>query len=228
MSDVIFSELLNEWLLSQKNILKQGTYYSYKSRITSMISPIIGEKEITEMSGKDISDFMIELQNRGLSPKTVKLAMTVVRNAVLYGAERYGMEKIVPSELKLPRQKKVSHEPLTIREQRVLSKYVLSHPTRANLCILMTIMTGVKVGELCGIQWKDLNFERNSVNIRQIVYRTSRPSTEKTIASIVIQECDIPREIPVSDLLMCEFAKLHNNSPEDYLYSGKRILLSRV
>lgn len=133
MSGKIFSELLNEWLISQKDILKQGTYYSYHSRITSMIAPILDDKKIDEMTTDDINDFTTELQNKGLSPKTVKLAMTVVRNTVIYGSERYGMEKIVPSELELPQQKKVEHEPLTGEEQRVLTEFVLSHPTRANL-----------------------------------------------------------------------------------------------
>lgn len=221
MPEITFSELLNEWLLSQKDVLKQGTYYSYHSRITSMIAPIIGDKKITEMSGKDISDFTVELQNRGLSPKTVKLAMTVVRSAVVYGAERYGMENIIPNELELPRQEKITHEPLTISEQRSVAEYVLSHTNRANLCILLAIMTGIKVGELCGIQWKDLDFERNSVHIRQIVYRTSRPRSEKKIVSIVIQECDEKREIPVPAQLMNEFSGLHNDLPEAFLYSGK-------
>lgn len=219
--EITFSELLNEWLLSQKSVLKQGTYYSYRSRITSMITPILGEKKISEMSGSDISDFTVELRNRGLSPKTVKLAMTVVRNAVLYGAERYGMENIVPSDLELPRQGKVTHEPLTVGEQRSVVKYVMSHPNRANLCILLALMTGIKVGELCGIQWKDLNFERNSVYIRQIVYRTSRPKSEKKMSSIVIQKCEEPREIPVPSLLMSEFAKLHNDLPDNYIFSCK-------
>ena len=221
MSEKTFNELLNEWLLSQKDILKQGTYYSYHSRITSMIAPILGDMKISEMTGDDITDFTVELQNRGLSPKTVKLAMTVVRNTVLYGAERYGMEKIIPNELELPKQKKVEHEPLTAKEQRILTKFIFSHPVRRNLCILLALTTGVKVGELCGIQWKDLDFKRNSVYIRQIVYRTSRPKSEKKTTSIVIQECDEKREIPVPSVLMDEFAKLHNNRPNDFLYSGK-------
>ncbi|MDE7363230.1 MAG: tyrosine-type recombinase/integrase [Oscillospiraceae bacterium] len=221
--EITFSELLNEWLLSQKDILKQGSYYSYHSRITSMISPILGDRNICEMTGDDITDLTSELQEKGLSAKTIKLAITVVRNAVLYGAERYGMEKIVPNELELPQQKKSEHEPLTASEQRVLAKFIIAHPIRRNLCILLALTTGVKVGELCGIQWKDLNFERNSVCIRQIVYRTSRSSSEEKITSIVIQKCDDPREIPVPALLMCEFSKLHNNSPDDYLYSGEGI-----
>lgn len=48
MPEITFSELL-----SQKDVLKQGTYYSYHSRIASMIAPIIGDKKISEMSDKD-------------------------------------------------------------------------------------------------------------------------------------------------------------------------------
>lgn len=221
MSEITFSELLNKWLLSQKGVLKQGTYYSYHSRITSMIAPLLGDKKILEMTTEDITDFTVELQNRGLSPKTVKLAMTVVRNAVLYGVEHYGIENIVPNELDLPEQNKVEHTPLTDEEQRKLTDYALSHPVRQNLCILLTLTTGIKVGELCGIQWRDLNFERNSVQILRIVYRTSRPRSDKQTPSIVIQDCEETREIPVPSALISAFAGLHNNSPDDYLFNGK-------
>lgn len=105
MYDITFSELLNEWLLSQKEMLKEGTYYSYKSRITSMIAPILGNKKINEMTGEDITNFTYELQQKGLSTKTVRLAITVVRNAVLFGVERHGMSTLCPTRLRCRNRK---------------------------------------------------------------------------------------------------------------------------
>ena len=119
MSDIQFSELLNEWLLSQKGIVKDGTYYSYKSRITSMIESILGEKNITEMTTEDILKFNNELQKNGLSVKTVKLYATVIRSAILYGAEHYGITDIMPNSLVLPKQKAVERHSLTPEEQHM-------------------------------------------------------------------------------------------------------------
>lgn len=221
MQKMTFSELLNEWLLSQKETLKEGTYYSYKSRITSMIAPILGDKIISEMTSADITEFTTELQNKGLSAKTVKLAITVIRNAVLYGMEHYGMSDIMPSILTLPKQKSVEREPLTAEEQRKFIDYAMSHNVRVNLCMLLVLLTGIKVGELCGLQWKDVDFKRNSIHIRQIVYRTSRPKTETQALALVIQECEEAREIPVPSTLMAELKKLHNRNSEHYVFSGK-------
>lgn len=219
--EITFSELLNEWLLSQKSTLKEGTYYSYKSRITSMIAPILGDKKISEMTAENITDFTAELQEKGLSAKTVKLAITVVRNAVLFGVERYGMADIMPSVLALPKQKTIEREPLTNDEQRRFIDYAMSHNVRVNMCMLLVLLTGIKVGELCGLQWKDVDFKRNSIHIGQIVYRTSRPKTEKQSPALVIQECEDAREIPVSSMLMTELKKLHNRNAEYYVFSGK-------
>lgn len=216
-----FSELLNEWLLSQKNTLKEGTYYSYKSRITSMIAPILGDKQILEMTSGDITNFTEELQNKGLSAKTVKLAITVVRNAVIYGIEHYGMSDIMPNLITLPKQKTVDREPLSEEEQRKFIDYALSHNVRVNLCMLLVLMTGIKVGELCGLQWKDVDFKRSSIHIRQTVYRTSRPKTENHEPALVIQECEEAREIPVPSALMAELKRLHNRDVDCYVFSGK-------
>lgn len=216
-----FSELLNEWLLSQKGTLKDGTYYSYKSRITSMIAPILGDKNIAEMTSGDITDFTNELQDKGLSAKTVKLAITVVRNAVMYGMEHYGMTDIMPNVLALPKQEAMERNPLTPEEQRKFIDYAMSHNVRVNLCMLLVLMTGIKVGELCGLQWYDVDFRHNSIHIHQIVYRTSRPKTENHEPALVMQECEVPREIPVPSVLMAELKKLHNRNAEYYVFSGR-------
>ncbi len=222
MPTITFHELLNEWLLSQRATLKKGTYYSYKSRITSMIAPILGDKKISEMSCGDITDFTVELQNKGMSTKTIKLAITVVRNAVLYGVEHYGMTDIIPSVLALPKPKTIEREPLSDEEQRKFIDYALSHNVRVNLCMLLVFMTGIKVGELCGLQWKDMDFKRNSIHIRKIVYRTSRPKTESIKAqALIIQECDEAREIPVPSVLMIEFKRLRNREANNYVLSGR-------
>ncbi len=235
MPNISFTELLNEWLLSQKDTLKAGTYYSYNSRINSMIAPILGNKKISEMTNQNIMDFSEELQKKGMSAKTVKLALTVVRNAVLYGMEHYGMADIMPTVIEMPKQKKVGREPLSKEEQRKFIDYALSHNVRVNLCMLLVLMTGIKVGELCGLQWKDIDFKRNSIHIRQIVYRTSRPKTEnKETVALLIQECEEAREIPVPGVLMNELKKLHNCEANNYVFSGRdtpyepRIALSHL
>lgn len=218
---ITFGDLLNEWLASQKETLKAGTYYSYKSRITSMIAPTLGNKIISEMTTEDITDFTAELQEKGLSAKTVKLAITVVRNAVLYGMEHYGMADIMPNALALPKQKTIERKPLSAEEQREFIDYAMSHNVRVNLCMLLVLLTGIKVGELCGLQWYDVDFRHNSIHIHQIIYRTSRPKSEKHEPALVTQECEEPREIPVPSALMAELKKLHNRNAEYYVFSGK-------
>lgn len=219
--EISFLDLSNEWLLSQKDTLREGTYFSYKSRITSMIAPILGERKISEMSAEDIIAFTNELQKKGLSAKTVKLAITVVRNTILFGIEHYGMADIMPSILALPKQKNIEREPLTDEEQHKFINYAMTHNVRVNLCMLLVLMTGIKVGELCGLQWKDVDFKRSSIHIRQIVYRTSRPKSEKQALALVIQECEEAREIPVPNVIMIELNKLYNRNAEYYIFSGK-------
>ncbi len=219
--NITFSELLDEWLLSQKDTLKSGTYYSYNSRINSMIAPILGDKIISEMTNQDITHFSEELQKKGMSAKTIKLALTVVRNAVLYGMEHYVMADIMPTVIDVPKQKQVEREPLTDEEQRKFIDYALSHNVRVNLCMLLVLLTGIKVGELCGLQWKDVDFKRNSIHIRQIVYRTSRPKAEKETTALLIQKCEEEREIPVPTILVSELKKLHNRDSDNFIFSGK-------
>ena len=91
-----------------------------------MIEPILGDKNITEMTSGDITDFTNELQDKGLSAKTVKLAITVVRNAVMYGMEHYGMADIMPNSLSLPKQNGMERNPLTPEEQRKFIDYAMT------------------------------------------------------------------------------------------------------
>ncbi len=233
--DKMFSELLREWLLSQRDTLKAGTYYSYNSRINSMIVPILGDKNISKMTNQDITDFSAELQRKGISVKTVKLALTVIRNAVLYGMEHYNMADIMPTVIEIPKSKAIEREPLSEEEQRKFIDYALSHNVRVNLCMLLVLLTGIKVGELCGLQWREVDFKHNSVHISQIVYRTSRPKEQnKETSALLIQKCEEARVIPVPSALMAELEKLPDKEPDNYVFSGRntpyepRIALSHL
>ena len=67
-----------------------------------------------------------------------------------------------------------------------------------------------------------MDFRHNSIHIRQIIYRTSRPKSENKITpALVMQECEEAREIPVPSVLMDELKKLYNRNSENYVFSGK-------
>lgn len=129
----------------------------------------------------------------------------------------------MPSVLAFPKQRTIEREPLTDEEQRKFIEYALAHNVRVNLCRLLVLLTGIKVGELCGLQWHEVDFRHNSIHIHQIIYRTSRPKSENHEPALVIQECKEAREIPVPSKLMAELKKLHNRNAEYYVFSGKEI-----
>ncbi len=53
---------------------------------------------------------------------------------------------IMPNTLKLPKQSAIKRNPLTPEEQYRFINYAMSHNVRVNLCMLLVLMTGIKVG----------------------------------------------------------------------------------
>lgn len=91
---------------------------------------------------------------------------------------------------------------------------------RPNLCVLLSLYTGLRVGEICGLQWKDIELKKEFLSVTKTVERISLgngktkvviepPKTESSIRKVYI-----PSFIVVS-------LKEYKDKPDKYILSGK-------
>ena len=127
--------------------------------------------------------------------------------AVLKSVAKYGRKhKIFPFEdweIEYPTETEMNRLPtLAIEHQRILMRHLIEKPTAQNIGVLLSLCTGMRIGEVCALQWQDVDFCQRIITIRHTVgrvYNCELKSTEKIHSSPKTRNSY--REIPISNLL---------------------------
>lgn len=151
--------------------VKQSTVATYRGIYSSYIDPELGNKNIITIKSQDFDQLIHKLSyDNGLSSRTLCLAATVLRHCFRY-ANSIGINAIDPSYIKRPKAKKQNTEILTDDEYRTLINYCTSMHSTSTLGILLTLYTGLRIGELCALQWGDIDALTKTLNVRRTVLR---------------------------------------------------------
>lgn len=210
---------LKEWLVTYAlPTVKQSTYISYEGYVRIHLEPELGSIKLTALTTEQIQRFFNKKHRgyqgkKGLSPKTLKnmynmfnatLDQAVINNRLIRNPLR---------GVKLPSVTKKEIDILSAEEQALLHSAASSSAELPAFGIIFTLSTGVRLGELIGFQWGDVNVKNHSIRVRRTVGRLQKVDEEgnlvakepgKATTEIVIRSpksITSQREIPLFDEL---------------------------
>ena len=190
----VLSDIMWEWIQSVRNSLKPNTLQKYDSIIRKHIeTTVIGKTNLRFLTAKSISDFANQKAESGLSVKTVNDILIVVGLALNFAEEVYQIPKIKVSFLK-ERAKEI--RVLDISEQKKLEAFLIEEMNLYKFAVLLALYTGVRIGELCALDWGDITDE---IKISKTLYRIKQgnrtvleiaePKTPSSNRVIPVPEC---------------------------------------
>lgn len=171
---------LKEWLVTYAlPTVKQSTYISYEGYVRIHLNPELGNIKLIALTTEQIQRFFNKKYRgydgkKGLSPKTLKnmynmfnatLEQAVINNRLLRNPLR---------GVKLPSVTKKEIDILSAEEQAVLQKAAMTSSEIPAFGIIFTLSTGVRLGELIGLQWGDINKKTHSIRIKRTVGRLQK------------------------------------------------------
>ena len=172
--------LLTEWLEGyEKERVKARTYARYQGLIQSHILPTLGETHIDTLSHTEIREFLLRQKSEGnvrtaggrLSATSTNLMLTVLNLAFEYACDMELLPKNPCAKVHRTREKSKKIEAFTRSEQRRLEEALLCSNDPRLFGILLCLYTGVRIGELLGLEWQDVDLERGLISINKTVYR---------------------------------------------------------
>lgn len=228
-TSLTYEEFLDLWLHSSQLNIKESTYARYTHLINTHIKPQLGKYQLSMLSTEIIESFIeFELtegrldNTGGLAPKTVADILTIIKNTIEY-ARYKGLPVICNLSRLTIKKKEKEMRVLTQAEQDALITVLIDDMDLSKFGVFLSLYTGIRVGELCALQWEDFDITRTTLKIRKTIQRiqdTQNGSFSKT--KIVITEpksqCSI-REIPLPSFVVdvaCQFV----SNPESYILSG--------
>ena len=156
-----------------KNSLKQSTYNSYVCYIEKHFKPVLGHVLLSDLNPRMLQLFYNhKLEVEGLSRKTV-INLNLFLHRVLSFAVGEGYIRTNPAEsLNLSRGQKPEIEVLTWDEQAALIQHSYKH--RYGVFVRLALFTGVRLGELLGLKWEDVDLSGKMIHIRRTLSRLNK------------------------------------------------------
>lgn len=190
-------ELAEEWLRIHRTRLKPSSYQRYSGFVQNHINDSIGLVSVLYLTTARIHEYALGRLATGLAPQSVNAVLIFLHSVLKYGHQQY---KLPLPEIVYLACKKKEMRVLSQDEQRRLVEYLLKDMDRCKLGVLVALYTGLRIGELCGLQWGDIS--DTGIKVRRTMQRLKKENgtgTElyigppKTRSSI--------REIPIPSFL---------------------------
>lgn len=197
----IFNNIAVEWLQDKKNIVKYSTYCTYSLIVHKYLLPYFSKKYfITE---KEVQAFVYNQLERGMSNKTIHDVIAVLKSIKNYSSKHYGCSGS-DWEIKMPGEKEIPRRPiLTLAEHRKLLNYLSINIDKRNIGILIALCTGMRIGEICGLQWKDVNIENKIIIVNKTAGRIYDIEKKQTLCVLTSPKTfSSKREIPINSILL--------------------------
>lgn len=217
-NELTLEKLANEWLTRNKNTFKKSTYQSYGYTIKHYISDsIISDIAIKDVNEKMIFEYTDFLLSRNLSSKTVNNILMVLNRIIKYSNKIYDTK---PINVQFVKQRKKEMRVLSKTEQKRLENYLKQDIDCFKFGTLLALYTGIRIGELCALQWKDIS--HGTIKISKTMYRLK---DENGFSKVVIEppKTDSSNRIIPIPLFLISLVELYRTENEDYLLSNEKL-----
>ena len=159
-------QYLDQWLeKSARMRVTLRTYEGYQKLLKRYVRPEFGGRRLDQLRPLEIQGLIGKLEDRGLSPKTIRLAVGVLSMA-LKQAVRWGMLASNPATLvDLPKQRRTEMQALS--KEEVARFRAAAKGTRHAVLFDFMLASGCRPGEALAIRWADLDLETGEVMIQR-------------------------------------------------------------
>ncbi len=169
--NLTFGLYLDQWLGSIKSTLRDRTWIRYEQMVRIHLKPTLGKVKLTRLNTLQLQELYSKKLESGLSPRSVQIIHTTahkaLKQAVLWSliprnvAETAIPPKPVKSEIMPLSQDQIRTLLETVKDDKQYSLYVLA------------VTTGMRQGEILGLQWKDIDIEGGTLRVIRSVFNGS-------------------------------------------------------
>jgi integrase len=210
------SEIIELWKKDKKQYVKKSSFSAYVLLTENHLLPVFGH--YYELTEADVQKFVFQKLERGLSQKTIKDILIVLKMILKFGAKNKWLA-YTPFEIQFPTEReKRNIEVLNRSNQKKIMNYIQDHFTFKNLGVYICLSAGMRIGEVCALTWDDIDIDNGIIHVNRTIQRIYVIENGQRRTELIL---DTPktknsiREIPISkDLLrlLKPFKKIVNPS----------------
>ena len=221
LTEMTVTEIAFEYIKIIKPRLKESTEANYRMKLENHIIPAFGTIKCCMLRANEVYGFIEEKLKEGLSARYIADIVVLLKSIYRYASRTYNVKNVLEG-LVMPKCVKAEVEVLSKLQQQQLLNYLNETPDLTALGITLALYTGMRIGELCALQWKDIDLRNHTISVNKTIQRIqTRGGKNKT--ELVITEpksSSSIRVIPIPGCLATMLEKF-SASGEKYVLSGK-------
>lgn len=219
----LFSGDIYSWLKSVKISCKKSSYSNYEYTVYAHLIPEFGKYKRKQINKNIVNDFTEKMLNKRLAPKTVKDILIILQQILKYNN--------VNIDIVMPKIPKKEIQILTKEHQMLLEKRLSNDTNEDSFGIFLCLYTGLRIGELCGLKWKNIDLENNIIRIEKTLIRVK--NYDKNIKTKTVVILDDPksassiRNIPIPTFIVPILKKLKKDDECFFLTGTEKFIEPR-
>lgn len=210
-------EIAAAWKEYKRPYVKQSTMAAYVLILENHVLPYFGDGD--SLHEQEVQAFVLQKLERGLSVKTVKDILIVLKMVMKFGVKNEWMT-YYEWDIKYPTTSTNKElEVLSVANHRKILNYIQSHFTFTGLGIYISLSTGLRIGEICALKWSDINVADGTITVSRTIERIYIIEGEKKHTELIINTPKTKnscREIPMSKELLAMIKPLKKVVNEDF------------
>ncbi len=184
-------QYLHEWIDKGKPGIQDRTRESYRWVLLQYVLPRLGDRRLDQLGHMEIQDLYARMTAKGLSPRTVRYAHSILRSA-LGQAVRWRMISVNAADLvELPARQRKEMRALTPDESSQFLDAIRGD--RWEVLWELLLVTGLRPGEALGLKWADIDWDGRRLRIQRTLRRNDankwsfgEPKTDRSRRSVVV------------------------------------------
>lgn len=220
--------LMDKWLDYKHSFVKESTHSNWVLITENHIKPFFAKVRLGELTEGDLQDFIVHLHQNGrldgkggFSLKSIRDIMLPLKMALEH-AYKYNrsLQRFDFDLLEYPKDRNEDKvKALTYEQQRKFIQSVYLHLNRRTVSFLIVIVTGLRIGEICGLQMQDISLIQQTISVNKTVYRAydARNHTSRLVIDSPKTSSSV-RTIPFPEMLVRVIARFYDAKHSEYYF----------
>ena len=194
-------EVAEEWLLSKKDSVAMTSYCRYEDALNRTVLPKCGDLPISDVTQQVIDEFTNSITEK-MKKKSgmVSLSALQMSSGILSSLVDFYHGTGETVSLNSRADKRNSFKALTGDELKRICIAVKNHVCLDMIAVLLTLFCGIRLGEICALDWEDVNFDARKIYVHKSAHRVSVDGDALNKSELIIAEIPTKTHIRMVDV----------------------------
>lgn len=226
--EIVYQGTLDEWMTywMENEILgsvKVSSYQTYLGQINRHLRPVLGHYFLSQLTPGIVYDFIEGKRTEGLADTTIQGIYRLLSAAMRFALDEGVIRKNPCRKIRILSEERTEQRVLSRVEQEKLRGMASGEE---ELPALLSLYTGMRLGEICALKWEDIDWERHTITVRRTAQRVAQPKNNASGKTLLMlgtpKSARSHRVLPVPEFLLKRLCSMLKGKPlSEYVFGAK-------